>query len=66
MINRRIIPMKEALAHAGQEDGFVRIALHGYDYENDFRGLLTPAQALALAEMLIRSAREISDRKATP
>jgi hypothetical protein len=65
MTDHRILPLKEGLAYARPDDGFVRVALHGYEY-NDYRGLLTPAQALALAEMLIRSAREISDRKAAP
>lgn len=65
MANPRAIPMKEAFAYA-REGEMILIALHGYDYENDIRAMLTPAQALALAEMLIRSAREISDKKEAP
>jgi hypothetical protein len=65
MTDYRIVPLKEALAYARPDDSMVRVALHGHEY-NDYRVLLTPAQALALAEMLIRSAREISDRKVAP
>lgn len=65
MVNRRVTPIKEAFAYA-REGEMILIALHGYDYDNDYRGLLTPAHALALAEMLIRSAREISDKKEAP
>jgi hypothetical protein len=62
MTERRIVAMKEAFAYPRKE-GMILVALHGYDYESDFRTMLAPAQALALAEMLIRSSREILDRK---
>jgi hypothetical protein len=58
--------VKAALAHARAHDGLVRIALHGHDYESDCARLMTPAQAMSLAEMLIRSSREILDRKVAP
>jgi hypothetical protein len=65
MTDHRILPLKEGLAYAKQDDALVCVALHGCEY-NDYRGLLTPSQALALAGMLIRSAREVLDRKEAP
>jgi hypothetical protein len=49
--------IREAIAYL-DDSKQLRIALHGYDYADDRVGTLTPAQALKLAEYLVRAARE--------
>ncbi len=49
--------LKEAVAYL-DDSRQIRLALHGYDYADDRVGTLTPAQALRLAEYLVRAARE--------
>jgi len=48
-------PMKEVFAYI--RDGEIIVALHGENYEDDRRVVLTPSLALQLAEALIRSVR---------
>jgi hypothetical protein len=54
--DRDLPPVKEAFAiwHQGQ----IRLVLNGSTYADDRVADLTPAQALRLAETLVRSARE--------
>jgi len=54
--DRDLPPVKEAFAiwHQGQ----IRLVLNGTTYADDRVADLTPAQALRLAETLVRSARE--------
>lgn len=56
MTDRDLPPVSEAFAiwHQGQ----VRLVLNGKTYADDRVADLTPAQALRLAETLVRSARE--------
>ena len=56
MNSRQLPPTVDALAY--WRDGKVRVALHGEDYKDDRDTTLTPAQALKLAEQLVRAARE--------
>lgn len=49
--------IREAIAYV-DDSKQLRIALHGHDYADDRVGTLTPAQALKLAEYLVRAARE--------
>jgi hypothetical protein len=49
--------LKEAVAYL-DDSKRIRLALHGHDYADDRVGALTPAQALKLAEYLVRAARE--------
>lgn len=56
MSDRQLPPVRDALAYwCG---GAVQVALHGEDYKDDRAATLTPAQALKLAEQLVRAARE--------
>ena len=56
MSNRQLPPTVDALAY--WRDGKVRVALHGPEPADDRATTLTPAQALKLAEQLVRAARE--------
>lgn len=51
--------IREAIAYV-DDNKHIRLALHGHDYADDRVGTLSPAQALKLAEYLVRSAREAS------
>ncbi len=56
MTDRKLPPVADALAYWSH--GKVQVALHGMTHQDDRAAELTPAQALRLAEMLVRSARE--------
>jgi hypothetical protein len=56
VIERYLPPVKEAFAISHQ--GQIRLVLNGTTYADDRVADLTPAQALRLAETLVRSARE--------
>jgi len=56
MSDRKLPKIEEVFAH--QEGKTVKIAFHGADCTDDRRGELTPMQALRLAEMLTRAARD--------
>ena len=56
MTDRRLPPVADALAY--WSEGKVQVVLHGLTHRDDRATELTTAQALRLAEMLIRSARQ--------
>lgn len=57
MAEYQLPKVREAIAYL-DDSKRIRLALHGYDYADDRVGELTPAQALKLAEYLVRAARE--------
>lgn len=56
MTDRRLPPVADALAY--WSEGKVQVVLHGLTHRDDRATELTTAQALRLAEMLVRSARQ--------
>jgi hypothetical protein len=54
--DRKLPPVADALAYWGE--GRVQVVLHGLTHRDDRATELTTAQALRLAEMLVRSARQ--------
>ncbi len=56
MSNRQLPAIHNAFAY--WRNGAVHFALHGDAAGDDRAGTLTPAQALKLAEQLVRAARE--------
>jgi hypothetical protein len=53
---RKLPPVADALAY--WSEGKVQVVLHGLTHRDDRATELTTAQALRLAEMLVRSARQ--------
>ena len=56
MIDRKLPPVADAMAY--WSEGKVQVVLHGTTVQDDRATELTTAQALRLAEMLVRSARQ--------
>jgi hypothetical protein len=56
MNDRKLPPVADAMAY--WSEGKVQVALHGTTIKDDRAAELTTAQALRLAEMLVRSARQ--------
>lgn len=56
MTDRKLPPVADAMAY--WSDGRVQVVLHGTTIQDDRATELTTAQALRLAEMLVRSARQ--------
>ena len=56
MNDRKLPPVADALAY--WSEGRVQVVLHGTTIQDDRATELTTAQALRLAEMLVRSARQ--------
>ncbi len=56
MTDRKLPPVADAMAY--WSDGKVQVVLHGTTIQDDRATELTTAQALRLAEMLVRSARQ--------
>ena len=56
MSERTLPPVADAMAY--WSEGKVQVVLHGMTYRDDRATELTTAQALRLAEMLVRSARQ--------
>jgi hypothetical protein len=56
MNDRKLPPVADAMAY--WSEGKVQVALHGTTIKDDRATELTTAQALRLAEMLVRSARQ--------
>lgn len=56
MIDRKLPPVADAMAY--WSEGKVQVVLHGTTIQDDRATELTTAQALRLAEMLVRSARQ--------
>jgi len=54
--DRKLPPVADAMAY--WSEGKVQVVLHGTTIQDDRATELTPAQALRLAEMLVRSARQ--------
>jgi hypothetical protein len=54
--DRKLPPVADAMAY--WSDGKVQVVLHGTTIQDDRATELTTAQALRLAEMLVRSARQ--------
>jgi hypothetical protein len=54
--DRKLPPVADAMAY--WSDGRVQVVLHGTTIQDDRATELTTAQALRLAEMLVRSARQ--------
>jgi hypothetical protein len=56
MNDRKLPPVADAMAY--WSEGKVQVVLHGTTIQDDRATELTTAQALRLAEMLVRSARQ--------
>jgi hypothetical protein len=56
VIDRKLPPVADAMAY--WSEGKVQVVLHGTTVQDDRATELTTAQALRLAEMLVRSARQ--------
>ncbi len=56
MTDRRLPPVENAMAY--WSEGKIQVVLHGLTHHDDRATELTTAQALRLAEMLVRSARQ--------
>ena len=56
MTDRKLPPVADAMAY--WSEGKVQVVLHGTTIQDDRATELTTAQALRLAEMLVRSARQ--------
>jgi hypothetical protein len=56
VIDRKLPPVADAMAY--WSEGKVQVVLHGTTIQDDRATELTTAQALRLAEMLVRSARQ--------
>lgn len=56
MSDRKLPPVADAMAY--WSEGKVQVVLHGTTIQDDRATELTTAQALRLAEMLVRSARQ--------
>jgi hypothetical protein len=54
--DRKLPPVADAMAY--WSEGKVQVVLHGTTIQDDRATELTTAQALRLAEMLVRSARQ--------
>jgi hypothetical protein len=54
--DRRLPPVENAMAY--WSEGKIQVVLHGLTHHDDRATELTTAQALRLAEMLVRSARQ--------